>query len=133
MSVATALAVLGSRLTKTISRALPRMTAAMAQAQPTLPVPTIPIFMDVSVCQAVDPPMVPRAARVDGSLARDAGRLEQEPGAPLSLVDPVLDQTGAGHVVVLVANRVGFAQARHQLLVVIAQLRQHVERRDEVR
>src|SRR5438067_13197044 len=130
---------------------------------------------------------VARAARGDGSLARDAGRLKQEPGAPLSLVDPVLDQAGAGHVVVLVANRVGFAQsrrqidgqslpvsalisvcmlesmgsriqsiictielmassvtsriqsvistisARHQLLVVVAQLRQHVERRDEVR
>jgi hypothetical protein len=32
------------------------MTAAIAQAQPTLPVPTIPIFMDVSVCHAVEPP-----------------------------------------------------------------------------
>src|SRR5438067_13477248 len=61
MSVATASAVFGLRLTRTISRALPRMTAAIAQAQPTLPVPTIPIFMDVSVCHAVDPPAAARA------------------------------------------------------------------------
>src|SRR5260370_40845888 len=30
----------------TISRALPRMTADIAHAEPTLPAPTIPIFMD---------------------------------------------------------------------------------------
>src|SRR5690349_1337305 len=106
MSVATASAVLGSRLTRTISRALPRTTAAIAQAHPTLPVPTIPIFMDISVCHAVDPPMASLRARARGGalLARDAGRLEQEPGAPLSLIDPVFDQACAGHVVVLVAN-----------------------------
>src|SRR5215475_6867403 len=49
MSVATASARLRVRLIKTISRALPRIVAAMAHAQPTLPAPTIPIFMDVSI------------------------------------------------------------------------------------
>src|SRR4029077_18080542 len=45
---ATASAVLRVRLTSTISRALPRAVAANAQAQPTLPVPMIPIFIDLS-------------------------------------------------------------------------------------
>src|SRR5262249_42875553 len=45
MSVATASAVLRLRLMRTISRALPRVTAAIAHAQPTLPVPIIPIFI----------------------------------------------------------------------------------------
>src|SRR4029077_11494886 len=45
MSVATASAVLRVRLTSTISRALLRVTAASAMAQPTLPVPTTPSFM----------------------------------------------------------------------------------------
>src|SRR5467141_4993178 len=48
MSVATASAVSRVRLTRTISRALPRTAAAMAEAQPTLPVPTIPIFIGPS-------------------------------------------------------------------------------------
>src|SRR5712672_2943757 len=46
ISVATVSAVFRVPLTRTISRALPRTAAAMAQAQPTLPVPTIPIFID---------------------------------------------------------------------------------------
>src|SRR6266576_5211880 len=113
MSVATASAVLRSRLTRTISRALPRLTAAIAQALPTLPVPTIPIFLEFSiaklstrrrsvrferVCGELDPAekrptrrqvlavlvlVRARARSDDGSLPRDAGRLEQEPGAPL--------------------------------------------------
>src|ERR1700688_3851647 len=37
------------RLTSTISRALPRATAASAMAQPTFPVPMMPSFMGVSV------------------------------------------------------------------------------------
>src|SRR5262252_9210035 len=163
MSVATASAVLRLRLTRTISRALPRLTAAIAQAQPTLPVPIIPIFMAASIAgnqpagdrgvpdrwpasswlypnkcrravkfRLFSPPFALDAGRANGSLPCHAGRLEQEPGAPLGLVDPVLDQAGAGHVVVLVANRVGPAQARRQPLVVVAQLREHVEGGDEV-
>src|SRR5215471_7596755 len=73
------------------------------------------------------------AGQTSRSLPCNAGRFEQEPGTPLGLVDPVLDQAGAGHVVVLVANRVGLAQARRQLLVVVAQLCEHVEGGDEVR
>src|SRR5262252_7686524 len=134
MSVATASAVLRLRLTRTISRALPRLTAAMAQAQPTLPVPIIPILMAASIarstrrCAVVCRSLAP----ANRSLPCHAGRLEQEPGAPLGLVDPVLDQAGAGHVLVLVANRVSLAQARRQLLVVVAQFGKHIQRRDEV-
>jgi len=47
MSVATASAVFLVRFTSTISRALPRVTAASAVAQPTLPVPMMPSFMDL--------------------------------------------------------------------------------------
>src|SRR5262249_20568053 len=135
MSVATASAVLRLRLTKTIWRALRRLTAAMAQAQPTLPVPIIPIFMAASIAGSTHRCAIVcrHGAPANRSLPCHAGRLEQEPGPPLGLVDPVLDQAGAGHVVVLVANRVGLAQARRQLLVVVAQLREHVEGGDEVR
>src|SRR6516164_11828633 len=149
MSVATASAVLRLRLTRTISCALPRLTAAIAQAQPTLPVPIIPIFTDLSVAalstrrrpdrfrtlyakKAYPADARASCATVKPSLPRNAGRFEQEPGASLGLVDPVLDQAGAGHVVVFVADRVSLAQARHQLLVVVAQLGKHVQRRDEV-
>src|ERR1700686_4165838 len=45
MSVATASAVRRVRFTSTISRALPRATAASAMAHPTLPVPIMPSFM----------------------------------------------------------------------------------------
>jgi hypothetical protein len=45
MSVATASAVRRVRFTSTISRALPRATAASAMAHPTLPVPMMPSFM----------------------------------------------------------------------------------------
>src|SRR5277367_5802493 len=45
MSVATASAVRRVRFTSTISRALPRVTAASAMAHPTLPVPMMPSFM----------------------------------------------------------------------------------------
>src|SRR5262252_1284221 len=116
MSVATASAVLRLRLSKTISQALPRLTAAMAQAQPTLPVPIMPIFTSLSVCCRAS------FRQANRSLSCYAGRLEQEPGATFGLVDPVLDQAGAGHLVVLLANRVGLAQARGQ----------HIQRRDEV-
>src|SRR6516225_8044436 len=134
MSVATASAVLRSRLTRTISRALPRLTAAIAQAQPTLPVPIIPIFTPPPLRDrpAGVPSFAVRGAPANRSLLCHAGRLEQEPGPPLGLVDPVLDQAGAGHVLVLVANRVSLAQARRQLLVVVAQFGKHIQRRDEV-
>src|SRR4029077_20380644 len=45
MSVATASARLRVRSMRTISRALPRLSAAIAQAQPTAPTPTIPILL----------------------------------------------------------------------------------------
>src|SRR3982074_963379 len=48
MSVATASARLRVRSTRTISPALPRLTAAIAQAQPTAPTPTIPILLMVA-------------------------------------------------------------------------------------
>src|ERR1700733_11926369 len=57
-------------------------------------------------------------------------RLEQEPGAPLSLVDPVLDEARGGDVAYLVDDVVHLAQARREALIVLAQLREHVERVD---
>src|SRR5271156_3487951 len=54
-------------------------------------------------------------------------RLEQEPGAPLGLVDPVLDEARGGDVAHLVDDVVHLAQARGEALIVLAQLRQHVE------
>src|SRR5713226_4217814 len=56
-----------------------------------------------------------------------ATRLEQEPGAPLGLVDPHLDQACGGDVAVLVAHVVRLAKARRKLLVVLAQLGEHVQ------
>jgi hypothetical protein len=47
--------------------------------------------------------------------------LEQEPRAPLRLIDPVLDQARARHVAVLVAQVMGLAQPRGQLFVILAQ------------
>ena len=60
-------------------------------------------------------------------------RFEQEPRPPLGLVDPVLEQARARDVVVLVAESVRLAHVRGELLVVLTQLCQHVERRDIVR
>src|SRR5262249_61033465 len=45
------------------------------------------------------------AGQTSRSLPCNAGRFEQEPGAPLGPVDPVLDHPGAGHVLRLLANR----------------------------
>src|SRR5215469_2071441 len=58
MSVATASAVLRVRLTSTISRALPRVTAASAMALPTFPVPTMPSFMSDLAIQGGYEPML---------------------------------------------------------------------------
>src|SRR5215470_10851685 len=54
--------------------------------------------------------------------SRTAG-FEQEPGPPLGLVDPVLDQARARHVASLVAHVVGLAHACDHVLVVVAQFR----------
>src|SRR5258708_17906351 len=145
MSVATASAVLRLRLTSTISRALPRLTAAMAQAQPTLPVPIMPIFTGFARLALSRRRCSGRPRHVHGRswfyaqkrrknrlLLCNAGCLEQEPHAPLGFVDPILDQAGGCHVVVVVANRVRLAQARAQLLVVVAQLGEHVPRRSGI-
>src|SRR5262245_23795506 len=77
---------------------------------------------------------LPTARATRSTLAGDAApaRFEQEPGPPLGLVDPVLEQARARHVVVLVAESVRLAHVRGELLVVLTQLCQHVERRDIV-
>jgi len=46
-------------------------------------------------------------------------RLRQEPGAPFSLIDPILDQAGRSDVVVLITNLVRSAQKFYQLLVIL--------------
>jgi hypothetical protein len=45
--------------------------------------------------------------------------LEEKPSTRLSLIDPDREQAGAGHVSLLVAKRVRFAQVRRQLLAVV--------------
>src|SRR5579871_2774942 len=57
-------------------------------------------------------------------------RFEQEPGSPLGLVDPVLDQAGGRDVSMLIAHIVHLAQSGGERLVVLAQLGEHVERID---
>ena len=66
-----------------------------------------------------------------GGVARPAG-LEQEPGAPLDLVDPDFDVAGGGDVTMLVADVVHFTQPGGHRLVVFAQFAQHVRRLDIV-
>src|SRR5262249_60501012 len=68
---------------------------------------------------------LPRAPSLSRAAARLIGRprgFEQEPGASLGLVDPHFQQACAGDVVVLVAQAVGLAHVRRQLLVVVVQL-----------
>src|ERR1051326_7328371 len=57
-----------------------------------------------------------------------AARLVQEPDAPFGFVDPAFEQTGRGHVAVLLAQAVGLAHVADEPEVVVAQFRQHVER-----
>src|SRR5438445_6008703 len=65
------------------------------------------------------------------SLLELTGRFRQEPCPALSLVNPGLDQAGAGDVVVPVADLMREAQRSRQLEVVGGKLRQHVLRSDE--
>src|ERR1700730_7969406 len=58
--------------------------------------------------------------------------LEQEPCAPLGLIDPVFQQACGGNVAVLVAKAMRLAQVRDELLIVVAQLGQHIQGRDEI-
>src|SRR5215468_11673719 len=58
--------------------------------------------------------------------------LEQEPGAPLSLIDPDLDQARARHIAVLVAKPMRLPEVCGKLLVVVAELGKHVHRCDEI-
>src|SRR5262249_18742096 len=52
--------------------------------------------------------------------------LAQEPAAALGLVDPVLDQAGGGDIVVFLVRLVGGTKFSRQLLVVGAQLSEHI-------
>jgi len=52
--------------------------------------------------------------------------LEQEPDAPLGLVNPDFDQAGGGDVAVFLADAVRLAQARGKGFVVLAELGEHV-------
>jgi hypothetical protein len=58
--------------------------------------------------------------------------LEEEPSASLGLINPSLKQACAGHVSMLVTKAVRLAHMRGQLLIVVAQLGQHIQRRDVV-
>src|ERR1700722_1412154 len=62
-----------------------------------------------------------------------ASGLEQEPGAPLSLIDPVLEQACGRHVAVFLAQVVRLAHICRQLFVVLPECGQHIQRRDITR
>src|SRR5580658_8388312 len=77
-----------------------------------------------------DPPIRPH-----GSVVRPwsaARGLEQEPGPPLGLVDPVLEQARGRDVAIFVADIVYLAHDRGQALVVVAKFGEHVLRIDIV-
>src|SRR6478672_8004185 len=57
---------------------------------------------------------------------------EQEPCASFRFVDPHLEQARRRNVVIVVAKAVRAAHFRSQLLVVLAKLGKHVERRDVI-
>jgi hypothetical protein len=50
--------------------------------------------------------------------------LEQEPGAPLGLVNPNFDETGSRNVLVFFADAVGIAQVPDECLAVLFRDRQ---------
>src|SRR6476661_3738446 len=64
-----------------------------------------------------------------GSLARC---FEQEPGPSFCLVDEILQEARGSDVAVLAAEVVRFPQSRGQVLVVVTQFREHIERRDKI-
>src|SRR5262245_57811694 len=77
-----------------------------------------------------EPPSHLREIRTSQSGLSSLRYFRQEPGSPFGFVDPNLDQTGGRDIVVVVANLVGGPQTSRQLLVVIAQLADHLERSD---
>ncbi len=60
-----------------------------------------------------------------GRIAPTSGFVE-EPNTPFGVVDECFKKTRCRHVVVFVAEVVGFAQGRDYALIVFAQLCQHV-------
>src|SRR5262245_34710557 len=74
-----------------------------------------------------------QSARVRAKMrSAAAGRLKEEPGAPFRLIDPSLDQAGAGHISVLVANSVCLTQMGRELLVVVTQFSEHIHGGNEI-
>src|SRR5258705_5458367 len=81
-------------------------------------------------------PMTSHQSRLKSSARRPivcAARLEQVPDSPLGFVNPDLDQARARRVTMLFTHSMRFAQISRELLVVFAQLCQHVGRRYMVR
>src|SRR4051812_30165349 len=101
--------------------------------------PSEPPRFGIGLAATARPTRAPSGGRCPAAFRSTPARhppptgLEQEPGAPLGLVDPNLDQAGGGHVPGVLADVVGLAEARRQRLVVLAQLGQHVLRLDVVR
>jgi hypothetical protein len=59
-------------------------------------------------------------------------RGKEEPSSAFGFVDPILDQTGRGDIVVFVTDFVRFAEQMRQLLIVGRQFGEHLQRRDEI-
>src|ERR1700682_2327627 len=88
--------------------------------------------LSVKLRALVEQPPTGTWSNRNGASPRAAG-LEEEPRAPLGLVDPGLEQACAGYVSLLVAKDVRLPQVGRQPLVVVAQFREHVQGRDEIR
>lgn len=82
---------------------------------------------------ASKPGQVRLAPRIGCPQLSRAPGLKQEPDAPLRLVDPNLQQTGGGDVVLFAAKIVNFTHAGEQRLIVFAQLGEHIQRIDKLR
>src|SRR5262249_49128892 len=78
----------------------------------------------------MDVPWPTPAAHTDyltlASRARTAG-LEQKPYSSFGLINPGLEHARAGHIAVLVAQRMRLAHAPSQLHIIVAQLGKHIE------
>lgn len=70
-----------------------------------------------------------RSRRLPAVLADD--RFGQEPGSPLSVVDEVLEEAGAGDIASVRAHPVGAAHTLSQIAVVSHQDAKHLDRLDE--
>ena len=64
--------------------------------------------------------------RLTACRLRRPSSVEEEPSAPLRLIDPVFEQACAGDIAMLVAKIARLAHVGYELLVIVAQLSEHI-------